>query len=128
MNAINQRISDLIKELKITRTAFAAKLNISQAHISKVCSGDSGLSERTIRDICDKFHVNEDWLRHGEGEMFLPRSREDEIETFFGQIADGPDNFQKRLISILASLNEDEWELLEKMALKLMEDEKKPGQ
>lgn len=124
---MNTRIQAIIESLGIKKSDFSKKIGISSPFVSELCSGAKAPSERTIKDICDKFHVNEDWLRYGEGEMFLPRSREDEIETFFGQIADGPDNFKKRLVSILASLGEAEWELLEKMALKLAEDEKKSG-
>lgn len=129
MEPINERISMLIAELGITKTKFANKLNVSQAFVSKMCSGDSGLSDRTIQDICDEFHVSEDWLRYGEGEMFLKRTREEEIASFMGSVLDGPNNFKKRLIAVLANLEEDDWELLEEMALKLAEEEKEnPGQ
>ena len=129
MEAINQRVSQLIVELGITKTAFANKLKVSQAFVSKMCSGDSGLSDRTITDICDKFHVSESWLRYGEGEMFLKRTREEEIAAFMGSVLDGPNNFKKRLIAVLANLEEDDWELLEEMALTLAEEIKEtPGQ
>lgn len=128
MNEINQRISVVIKELKITKTAFAAKLNVSQALISKICAGTSGASDRTIQDICNKFHVSEDWLRFGEGEMFLQRTRAEELDTFFGEIGEGPNNFRKRLISVLAKLDEEDWKLLEEMAWKLVEEIKEPDQ
>ena len=132
MEPINERISMLIAELGVTKTKFANKLNVSQAFVSKMCSGDSGLSDRTIQDICDRFNVNEDWLRFGEGEMFLQRTREEEIALFLGKVADGPNNFKKRLISVLANLDEDQWELLADMAEKLAAEaeanEKDPDQ
>ena len=129
METINNRVSRLIVELGVTKTAFANKLKVSQAFVSKMCSGDSGLSDRTIQDICDKFHVNEEWLRNGDGEIFQERSREDEIASFMGDLLDGPDNFKKRLIAVLANLEEDDWELLEEMALTLAEEIKEtPGQ
>lgn len=133
MEPINERISMLIAELGITKTKFANKLNVSQAFVSKMCSGDSGLSDRTIQDICDRFNVNEDWLRFGEGDMFLQRTREEEIAEFMGERIDGPNNFKKRLVSVLANLDEDGWQLLADMAEKLAreaeeEQKKNPGQ
>lgn len=125
---MNNRIQRIIDSLEIKKIEFAKAIKVSPAFVSELCSGRKAPSDRTIQDICDKFHVNEDWLRYGEGEMFLQRTREDEIATFFGEIVDGPNDFRKRLISILAELNTDEWELLEKMAIRLAEEAKQPDQ
>lgn len=133
METINTRVSRLIVELGITKTAFANKLKVSQAFVSQICSGDSGISERTLHSICDKFHVNESWLRFGEGEIFEERTREEEIAEFMGELIDGPNNFKKRLVSVLANLDEDGWQLLADMAEQLAreaeeEQKKNPGQ
>jgi plasmid maintenance system antidote protein VapI len=120
---MNMRIQQLIDELGLKKIEFAKKINVSPAFVSEMCSGRKNISDRTIIDICDKFHVNEDWLRSGEGEMFVARTREEEIAAFMGEVLDGPNNFKKRLISVLANLDEDGWELLEAMALKLAEEE-----
>lgn len=130
MNTINERVATLIKDLGMTKTAFAESLNVSQPLISTICAGRCGVSDRTIMDICDKYHVNEEWLRHGEGEMFQRRTREEEIEYFFGKVSDAPDDdFRRSFISVLAKLNEDQWELLADMATKLVDECKnKPGQ
>ena len=126
---MNMRIQQLIDELGIKKIEFAKKINVSPAFVSEMCSGRKNISDRTIVDICHKFHVSEDWLRYGEGEMFLARTREEEIAAFMGSVLDGPNNFKKRLIAVLANLEEDDWELLEEMALKLAEEEKEnPGQ
>lgn len=125
---MKNRIQRIIDSLEIKKIEFAKVIKVSPAFVSELCSGRKTPSDRTIQDICDKFHVNEDWLRYGEGEMFITRTREDEIETFFGEIADGPNDFKKRLIAIMANLNEKEWELLEDMALRLAEEAKQPDQ
>ena len=44
-------------------------------------------------------------------------AREEEIATFVGGLqADVDDTFKKKLVSILARLDEKEWDLLEKIA------------
>lgn len=130
MDTVNERVAAIVKELGVTKVEFAKRLNVSSQFVSKVCSGTSGVSDRTIMDICDKYHVNEEWLRHGEGEMFRQRTREQEIEHFFGTVSDSPDDdFRRSFIAVLAKLNEDQWELLADMAQKLVEECKnKPGQ
>ena len=39
MSELNERISLLIDTLGIKKTAFAERLNVSQAFISQICSG-----------------------------------------------------------------------------------------
>lgn len=69
--------------------------------------------------------MNEDWVRTGEGEMFLPRSRHDEIAEFMRDLIYlDDDNFKVRFISMLASLDASGWVLLEAMAQKLLDGDK----
>lgn len=66
--------------------------------------------------ICREFAVNEQWLRTGEGEMFIEQTRDEEIEQFIGDLLrDEEDNFKKRLVSVLAALDEDEWRPLKRL-------------
>lgn len=125
---MNNRIQAVIDSLGIKKIDFAKAVKVSPAFVSELCSGRKAPSDRTIQDICNKFHVNEDWLRFGEGEMFLQRTRAEELDTFFGEIGEGPNNFRKRLISVLAKLDEEDWKLLEEMAWKLVEEIKEPDQ
>lgn len=130
---MNMRIQQLIDELGLKKIEFAKKINVSPAFVSEMCSGRKNISDRTIKDICDRFRVNESWLRYGEGEIFEERTREEEIAEFMGELIDGPNNFKKRLVSVLANLDEDGWQLLADMAEKLAreaeeEQKKNPGQ
>lgn len=114
MNHLNERINYLIKSLGMKKTAFAEKLNVSQAFVSQLCSGVKQPSERTIQDICTKFNVNEEWLRIGNGEMFIKLSRNDEIAKFVGRLMkEEEDSFKNRLIAGLAALDDTGWDVLE---------------
>ena len=54
--------------------------------------------------------------------MFVPKTRSQEIADFVGGVLKGEDdNFKRRFISVLARLDESDWEIIEKMALKLVE-------
>ena len=114
MNHLNERINYLIKSLGMKKTAFAEKLNVSQAFVSQLCSGVKQPSERTIQDICTKFNVNEEWIRTGKGEIFIRLSRNDEISKFVGELMkEEEDSFKNRLIAGLAALDDTGWDVLE---------------
>lgn len=71
MQTINDRIGILVdNHLKMTKTAFAESLKVSQQYISKLIKTGNP-SDRLIDDICEKYNVNETWLRTGKGEIFL---------------------------------------------------------
>lgn len=125
MESISDRISACVRASGMTKTAFAEKLNITQAYVSALCGGKKTPSDRTIIDICREFDVNEYWLRTGEGEMFIQKSRGDEIAAFVGDILRDDSDFRQKFISVLARMTTDEWKLLERKVLELAEEIKK---
>lgn len=117
MSKLNDRISLLIVTLNIKKTAFAERLNVSQAFVSQLCSGTKQPSDRTISDICREFNVSEKWLKSGEGEMFISLTKNQIITDFMGDlIIDEDESFKRRLIEALAKLNPEDWEVLERLA------------
>ena len=122
MSTINERIQMLLDTLNLSKAKFAEPLHISGSFVSMVCSGTKNPSDRTIQDICRVYGVDEIWLRDGIGEMFRPRTREDEITAFCADLL-GPDatDFQRDFVSILATLSPEGWDLLEKKINELAE-------
>ena len=73
---MRDRFKILRKDTGLTQKDFAARVGLSQNFIAQIESGSKVPSDRTVSDICRIFHVNEDWLRTGEGEMYdLPEDR-----------------------------------------------------
>lgn len=123
---MNDRVKELRKSLGLSGEEFGIKLGLKKAAISKIETGTTGVTEQTIKSICREYHVNEHWLRSGEGEMFIQVSRDEEIAAFIGGIlSEEDDTFKKRFISMLAKLDVKEWEFLEKKAMDLVGDDKK---
>lgn len=117
---MKDRIRKLRKEaLKLSQEAFAQKLNITSNYVSLMESGSRVPSDRTISDICRLFNVNDTWLRTGEGEMFRPMTRYEEISSFAGKVA-MEDSFRSDFVAMLAQMTPEEWELVEKMAHRLI--------
>lgn len=117
---MKNRIKKIRKELDLTQQKFADRLGVQRNTIAMYEMGKTTPSEAIILSICREFNVNEEWLRTGQGEMFIEISRDEQIASFIGEIQmNVDDSFKKRFISMLASLDESDWEVLEKMALKL---------
>ena len=119
---MNDRIKELRNALKLTQQEFADKIKVKRNTVATYEMGRSIPSDSAIALICATFNVNESWLRTGSGEMFIKQTRDEQIASFIGKIQSNEDeSFRKRFISMLSSLDEEEWELLEKMAISLHE-------
>ena len=108
-----QRFKELRKALDIKQGDFAKELAISQGHASDIENGRKAVSNRIIEILSLKYSVNEEWLRTGNGDMFVPMTRSETIAKFAGELLKEEESFKKRLISALAKLDEKQWEVLE---------------
>lgn len=123
---MNKRIEEIRKSENLSRAAFGKELGVSGDVINNLERGRVEIKEHVIQLICMKFDVNETWLRTGEGEMRADDSREREIARFTKDLLLGePDSFKNRLISALAKLSVEEWEVLEKIARNMADENTK---
>lgn len=120
---MKERIKKIRKELDLTQQAFADKLGIARGNVGAYEVGKNAPSDAVIGLICREFNINEEWLRTGDGEMFVKQTRDEEIADFIGSIQmTEDDSFKKRLISMLAKLTEEQWEMLADMAENLTKE------
>ena len=111
---MNERLKKLRKELDMTQQEFAEGIGIKRNTMATYESGRNEPIDAVISLICTKYNVNANWLRTGEGEMFMGMSYDDEIAQFVGQVmGEEDDSFKKRLISGLAALDDNGWKVLE---------------
>lgn len=111
---MNERLKKLRKALDLTQQEFADKIGIKRNSFANYETGRNTPIDAIIVSICKEFNVNENWLRTGEGDMFIELSYSDEIAQFVGQLmTEEDDSFKKRLISGLATLDENGWKVLE---------------
>lgn len=67
--SINQRIKALRKDKKLNQKEFGEMIGLAQTGISWIEQEGNTVIDQNIRLICDTFHIREEWLRTGEGEM-----------------------------------------------------------
>lgn len=120
---MKDRIKELRKELNLTQQSLADKLKVTRNNIAGYEAGTRNPSDAVVSLICKEFNVREEWLRNGIGEMFIPVSRETELAKLTKQLLnEESDSFKNRLISVLANLTEDQWELLANIAEQLTKE------
>ena len=119
---MQERLKALRLKLNLTQSAFASRIGTTQNVVANYEIGRRNPSSSAINNICKEFNVNETWLRTGEGDMFVARDRSDAIAQEVNRfMADHPDSFRERLISLLIRLDEKQWEVLEHYARQLVD-------
>ena len=113
---MNERLKAIRKSLSLSQESFGKKLGVTGAGISKIESGDRGITEQMILSICREFNVREEWLRTGCGEMFLDFT-EDEFSRAAAMLSG--DAFVRSLIVEYWKLDEDSKKLFRDFIHKL---------
>lgn len=120
---MNERIKELRLKLGLSQDEFGRRLGVTRGAITNIELNKVEPKPLFIDLMCREFNVSETWLRTGDGEMFVSRSRSDAIAQEVNRfMADHPDSFRERLISLLIRLDEKQWEILEHYARQLVDD------
>lgn len=121
---MHERIKRIRREFDLTQQEFAERLGIKRNTIATYESGRNEPIDAVVSLICREFNVDENWLRTGDGDMFLPTSRRAEIEKLTNRLLSEEENsFKNRFVAMLADLSVTEWEYLE-LRLKQLYDTK----
>lgn len=117
---LHERLKKIRKVLNLTQQEFADRIGSKRNTIAKYETETNTPSAAVVSLICREFNINEDWLRNGNGEMFLPSDRNADIARLTKQLLNEEnDSFKNRFVSMLANLTVNEWEFLEKKAKEL---------
>lgn len=76
MQDINKRFKEIREFLGQSQEAFGDSIGLSKSGISNIEKGDRNVTNKHIKMLSLEHNVNEQWLRTGDGEMFV------EPETF----------------------------------------------
>ena len=109
---MNERLKDLRKRLGLTQQEFAERLGIKRNAVTNYEVGRNAPADMVVSLICREFNVSEAWLRTGEGEPFIKKSRNAEIYEYVDRIQGVNDAFKSRFASALATLEEEDWNII----------------
>lgn len=123
---MNNRVKEVRKAVNLTQSEFGKRIGISNTAVSKIEKGENNVSEQNIIAMHREFNVNEDWLKTGEGEMFLKLSRKDELVLWASTALNNEsEQFRDRFIDALSVLDANDWELLANIAETLAKQKEK---
>jgi transcriptional regulator with XRE-family HTH domain len=97
--SIGNRLKAIRKALNLNQTDFGTRINLSQTTIGQYEKETRPLTERVISQLVSEFHINEEYLRHGTGDMFI-----DQTPKLVRQLADElslSDREQRLLLTFL---------------------------
>ena len=69
--SIGNRLKTIRKTLDLNQTDFGTRINLSQTTIGQYEKETRPITERVISQLVSEFHINEEYLRHGTGDMFI---------------------------------------------------------
>ena len=101
MNDINSRLALLRDNLGLSQENFGAKVGVSRSVIKNIEYNLTAPKPEFIALVCKIYNVSPSWLTTGEGEMFMPKSEEQEIESIFTN-AQCEDPRKYKLLKVLA--------------------------
>jgi transcriptional regulator with XRE-family HTH domain len=91
LETINDRLKRIRKELKMSQRAFCTGILLTPGHYAGIELNQRAVNERIIKLVSTIYHVNEQFLRTGEGDIFDEK----------------PDQKLQQLIRIFQALPED---------------------
>lgn len=121
---IGERIKKLRKELGLSMEAFGNKIKMTNSNISKMEKDLRIVTDRTITMICAEFNVNEEWLRNGEGDMFVEQTIDEEFAEILAEATLKGNNNIKELMIMANKLNEQQLKILVNFLEAMIDDEK----
>ena len=114
---MRERIKTIRKHFNLTQQDLADKLGVKRGAIANYEIGRNDPVDAVISLICREFHVNEHWLRTGEGEMLEKLDEDQELVEFMTDLLhDCPESFRRRFISVVSKLDANGWAVLEQIA------------
>lgn len=95
-----ERFKELRKTLKLSQADFGARIGVSRDTVANIEGGRIELKDVFIMAVKKEFHVSEEWLRTGAGDMYaLP---EDEVGALVADLVEnGDSDFYKLIISVM---------------------------
>lgn len=121
---VGERIKIVRKELSLTQESFASGLMMKRNSITQLENKVRNPSERTLKLIASRYNVNIDFLLSGDLPILNPLSKEEELATWLGTILkpENNDGTRQRIIRILSKLEDDEWQVIDKIALQIAKE------
>ena len=113
---MNERIKRLRSKLEMTQQEFADRLGIKRGTLANYEIGRNEPIDAVISLMCKEFHVNEIWLRTGEGgddNMFTKVSKEDRYSINLGKLSRTENQMARNMLNAIAEADPEKLKHIE---------------
>jgi transcriptional regulator with XRE-family HTH domain len=89
MKTIYERLKEIRTALGISQREFSKRIYITQGFYGDMELGKKNINDRIIQLISTQFGVNKEWIKTGEGEMFVsppPDMRRERLVEIYNQL------------------------------------------
>lgn len=128
---MNERIKQLRLQLGLSQEEFGNRLGVGRGAITNIELNKVEPKPLFVSLICREFRVSENWLRTGEGEMFLPIDRDEELAQIMAEIHLSDDELIRAIIKGYWQLDDKakaDVRILVKNLAAAVEKEETPGE
>ena len=104
-----KRVKEIRNTLGLTQDQFGSMIGLKKNSLSQIENGKNSLTQQNIVAICKTWNVDEEWLRTGQGEMFIELNRSDEITRLVNEMLnDKSTDLKQRLVSAILQLSPEQ--------------------
>ena len=98
MNPINIRIKLIRTHLNMTQINFCKQICISQSSLGEIETGVRKVNDRIIQLISSQFNINKDWIKTGNGDMYIKEKSDIRLEHLIEIYKQLDETLQKYLL------------------------------
>lgn len=120
---LNSRLKEVRLNLGLSQEDFGKKIGLTRSAVSKLETNSRGVTKQTIKTISREFNVNENWLKTGEGNMFIELSKSELAANVVGRLLSEDDEFVKSVFIALGQMSKDEWAVIKKLVDKIKDND-----
>lgn len=113
---MNERIKRLRSKLEMTQQEFADRLGIKRGTLANYEIGRNEPIDAVISLMCKEFHVNEIWLRTGEGgddNMFTKMDEDDRYSINLGKLSKTENQMARNMLNAIAEASPEKLKHIE---------------
>lgn len=97
----------------MSQVELAAKLGVTPNYIHMTEKGTTPFTDRMVKDICNTFHLREEWLRYGEEPIFIDNAQEAEKVDWLLESLKDP--LKTSVIEWMMTLSDKQWAFIGEM-------------
>ena len=118
MSTVNERLKSLRISLGMNQKDFGERIEVAQTYLSQIEKGDRHVTDKISKIVClqnwNGKSVNEEWFLTGNGEMFVPETKDEQITRLLSDVLKKENSdFKRRLVTALSKLDDTGWKYLE---------------